>query len=119
MTGVDGNPYLLLKVDGAFGPPQIGYGPGVYVACKALQWEMEFSYGHNLGPSGIDGRWGGYTCKALQGHLSRPETGSWNSGDTTALQQRCGYCGFPTTVDGQFGRLTAEALELSLNSDRF
>jgi hypothetical protein len=118
VTGTDGNPWCLLNVNSPFGPPQNGYGAGVYGPCGAMQWKLR-SEGYNIGPSGDDGRWGPYTRTALQVHLNQVIDGTWDSGDVVALQNRCAAVGFPCTPDGSWGPKTSQAVNLSLNSTRF
>lgn len=108
MSGPDGNPYCPLPISENFGPPQDGKGFGVYTDCKALQWE-ERRRGLNLGPTGIDGRWGVYSRNALQTMLGVPQ-GGWDIPDVAALQVRVG-----TKEDGDFGPLTAAAVEIWVN----
>jgi hypothetical protein len=113
MTGVDGNPFCLLTVNGAFNAQ----------TWKALQWKLN---ARGRSPAlVVDGQFGNLTSEALewylgttQNHTLFPGNGSFN-GQVVDLQSLCAGCGFPVTEDGKWGSKTQEAVQLSLNSTRF
>jgi hypothetical protein len=125
VSGNDGNQFCPLIVTNPFGPPQDGQPAGIYQACKAMQWKMS-NRGFSVGPAGWDGRWGWWSRDAVQRYLrwlgliaGSAVDQPWDHDDNVAIQTRCGQVGFPTKIDGDFGKLTAEAVCLSLNSTRF
>jgi hypothetical protein len=110
-SGLDGNPWTPLTVDGKIGPPENGQPAGVYLSQKAWQWKS--------GNPKQDGIWGPMSRGYAEVYLGQANDGTWDPGDVEALQARCSYAGFPCGLNGVFAANVAQALQLSLNSGRF